>query len=348
MKMKRLLLMCAAILTASLLHAGDSITVKAFTDGDFAAKRISGMRPIGNTSEYAQISQDGKQVVAYSFKTGRQTRVVFDIADTKGEKISEFDDYEMTADGKFLLIETNRKGIYRRSFTADYYIYNVGNKSLKKLSENGAEQIPTFSPDGKKIAFVRKNNIFIVDKDGERQITADGEVNKVINGLPDWVNEEEFSFNNALAWGADSKTLSWIRYDESNVKTYSLQLFKGEEPERKEFFDYPGLYSYKYPKAGQENSKVSAWCYNITTGKTIGYKLPLPVDGYIPRIKQTGDVGRIILFTMNRHQDDLKIYSANPMTGECRLLIEETNPKYVKEEAMEGIIIGKKQIVMAL
>lgn len=346
MKMKRLLLMCAAILTASLLHAGDSITVKAFTDGDFAAKRISGMRPIGNTSEYAQISQDGKQVVAYSFKTGRQTRVVFDIADTKGEKISEFDDYEMTADGKFLLIETNRKGIYRRSFTADYYIYNVGNKSLKKLSENGAEQIPTFSPDGKKIAFVRKNNIFIVDKDGEHQITADGEVNKVINGLPDWVNEEEFSFNDALAWGADSKTLSWIRYNESNVKTYSLQLFKGEEPERKEFSDYPGLYSYKYPKAGQENSKVSAWCYNLTTGKTIGYKLPLPVDGYIPRIKQTGDVGRIILFTMNRHQDDLKIYSANPMTGECRLLIEETNPKYVKEEAMEGIIIGEKQIVL--
>ena len=344
--MKRLLLMCAAILTASFLHAGDTITVKAFTDGDYAAKRISGMRPINGTSEYAQISQDGKQVIAYSFKTGRQTRVIFDIADTQGESINKFDDYEMTADGKYLLIETNRKSIYRRSFTADYYIYDVSSKSLKKLSENGSEQIPTFSPDGKKIAFVRKNNIFIVDKTGEHQITSDGEINKVINGLPDWVNEEEFSFNNALAWDASSKTISWIRYDESNVKTYSLQLFRGAEPEMDEFSDYPGLYSYKYPKAGQENSKVSALCYNLSTGKTISYKLPLPGDGYIPRIRQTSDADKIILFTMNRHQDSLKIYSANTMSGECKLLIEETNPRYVKEEAMEGVIIGKKQILL--
>lgn len=293
--MKRFLLMCAAILTASLLHAGDLITVKAFTDGDFAAKRISGMRPIEGTSEYAQISQDGKQVVAYSFKTGKQTRVIFDLANTKGESIDAFDDYEMTSDGKYLLLETNYKAIYRRSFTADYYIYNVKDKSLRKLSENGAEQIPTFSPDGKKIAFVRKNNIYIVDAKGEHQITTDGEMNKIINGLPDWVNEEEFSFNNAIAWGADSKSLSWIKYDESSVKTYSLQIFKGENPERKDYSDYPGLYSYKYPKAGQENSKVSAWRYDLTTGKTIKYNLPLDADGYIPRIRQTEDADRIIL-----------------------------------------------------
>lgn len=344
--MKRLLIMCAVILAATLAHAGDSITIKAFTDGEYAAKRISGMRPIEGTSEYAQISQDGKQVVAYSFKTGKMTRVLFDIANTNGAKIDAFDDYEMTADGKYMLVQTNYKRIYRRSFTADYYIYNVGDRTLRKLSEQGKEQIPTFSPDGRKIAFVRSNNIFIADANNVRQITTDGEFNKIINGLPDWVNEEEFSFNNALAWGADSKTLSWIKYDESNVRTYSLQMFKGEEPEEKEYADYPGLYSYKYPKAGQENSKVSAWRYDLSTGQTIKYSLPIDSDGYIPRIRTTDNTDRIVLFTMNRHQNTLRIYAASPSTGTCKLLIEETNPKYVKEEAMEGIVIGKKQILL--
>lgn len=338
--------MCAAIMTSACLLAGDSITIKAFTDGDYAAQRISGMQPVEGTAEYAQISKDGKQIVTYSFKTGLQTGVLFDIADTKGETISSFDGYEMTADGKFLLIETNYKRIYRRSFTADYYIYKVADKTLRKLSPLGSEQIPTFSPDGQKIAFVRKNNIFIADANGERQITADGEFNKTINGVPDWVNEEEFSFNNALAWGADSKTISWIRYDESNVKTYSLQMFKGENPAMDEYADYPGLYSYKYPKAGQENSKVSALSYNLETGKTTTYRLPLDSDGYIPRIRQTQDADKIIFFTMNRHQDCLRIYAASPATGDCRLLIEETNPKYVKEEAMEGIVIGRKHILL--
>lgn len=344
--MKRFLFMCAAIVSATMMFAGDSISLKSLTDGDFAAQRISGMTPINGTSEYAQISQDGKKVVKYSFKTGKETGVIFDIDNVKGEKLDGFDDYEMTADGKYLLIETNYKRIYRRSFTADYYIYNVEDKTLRKLSDNGAEQIPTFSPDGKKIAFVRKNNIYIVDASGEKQITTDGEFNKVINGLPDWVNEEEFSFNNALAWSADSKTLSWIRYDESNVKTYSLQLFKGSDPELDEYSDYPGLYSYKYPKAGQDNSKVSAWRYDLASGSTMQYQLPLDADGYIPRIRTTADASKIILFTMNRHQNELKIYTADVKTGDCKLIISETNPKYVKEEAMEGVIIGKKHILL--
>lgn len=344
--MKRFLFMCAAIVSATMMFAGDSISLKSLTDGDFAAQRISGMTPINGTSEYAQISQDGKKVVKYSFKTGKETGVIFDIDNVKGEKFDSFDDYEMTADGKYLLIETNYKRIYRRSFTADFYIYNVEDKTLRKLSDNGAEQIPTFSPDGKKIAFVRKNNIYIVDASGEKQITTDGEFNKVINGLPDWVNEEEFSFNNALAWSADSKTLSWIRYDESNVKTYSLQLFKGSNPELDEYSDYPGLYSYKYPKAGQDNSKVSAWRYDLASGSTMQYHLPLDADGYIPRIRTTADASKIILFTMNRHQNELKIYTADVKTGDCKLIISETNPKYVKEEAMEGVIIGKKHILL--
>ena len=163
--------------------------------------------------------------------------------------------------------------------------------------------------------------------------------------MPDWVNEEEFGFNNALAWSADSKTLSWIRYDESKVKTYSLQMFEGAKPTFKQYAVYPGLYSYKYPKAGEDNSKVSVHAYSLESGKTITYNFPLDSDGYIPRIKSTKFADRIIIYTMNRHQDELNLYKANPTTGECNLLIKENANKYVKEEAMGGIRVMNDYIL---
>lgn len=217
---------------------------------------------------------------------------------------------------------------------------------MKKLSEKGLQQIPTFSPDGKHIAFVRDNNIFITDGKTEKQITTDGKFNEIINGVPDWVNEEEFGFNNALAWSSDGKTLSWIRYDESKVKTYSLQTFMGSKPTRKEFMVYPGEYAYKYPKAGEDNSKVTVWAHNLINGKTLQYQLPLDTDGYVPRVKTFPRENQILIYTMNRHQDMLNLYVSNPLTGTCRLLIKENVPKYVKEEAMEGISIMKNCILL--
>lgn len=344
--MKRVLLMCALLLSAAHLLADEPISLKDITNGKFAAKRISGVRPIYGTAEYAQISADKKKVVKYSFATGKETGILFDLNDTQGEKIDAFDGYQMASDGRHLLIETNYKPIYRHSYTADFYVYDIQAKVLSKLSKGGAQQIPTFSPDGKKIAFVRQNNIFITDGVTEKQVTHDGKFNEVINGLPDWVNEEEFGFNNALAWSADSKTLSWIRYDESQVKTYSLQIFEGMSPARKEYKDYPGFYSYKYPKAGQDNSKVSAWVYNLESNTTQQYQLPLDADGYIPRIKTTEDPQRIIIYTMNRHQDCLRLYAATPLSGETRMLIEEAVPKYIKEGAMSDIAILKDYILL--
>ena len=344
--MKRILLMCLSVLSALQLIAGEPISLKDITNGAFATKRISGVNPLEGTSEYAQISSDGRQVVKYSFKTGNATGVIFDLADAKGVQLSSFDDYQISTDGSRLLLQTNTNRIYRRSFTADFYLYDVKTKQLKKLSKDGSEQIPTFSPDGRQIAYVHQNNIYITDGENVKQVTTDGEFNKIINGLPDWVNEEEFGFNNALAWSADSKTLSWIKYDESEVKSFTLQFYKGSHPTFEMFDVYPGDYSYKYPKAGEANSKVSAWSYNLTDGAVRKYDLPLAADGYIPRIKTTFDANRIIVYTMNRHQDELNLYAANPLTGTCKLLIKESVPKYVKEEAMEGISIMKDYILV--
>lgn len=348
--MKIFAVMCAAIFMAtSQLQAGDKLDLKNITDGKYAAERIREIIPLEDNDSYAQISSDGKKILKLSFKTGKETSVLFDVNSTVGEKIDAFDDYEISPDGKTILIQTNTKRIYRRSFTSDYYVYRMKGKSLKRLSSNGQQQTPIWSPDNKHVAFVRKNNIFIVDiehPNDEVKVTTDGKFNEIINGIPDWVNEEEFSFNTAMTFNADGTKICWIRYDESKVPVYSLQLFKGSYPEKDEYDKYPGLYSYKYPKAGQTNSSVSSYYYDLKSSQTHKIELPLDSDGYIPRIKPTDDASKVILFTMNRHQNHLNIYSADLRNGSCRLLIDENVPKYVDDGVIENVKITSKHILL--
>lgn len=348
--MNKLFVMCIMMLLAtSNVSADNKITLKDVTGKTFTPKYITGVDPIKGTDRYASISNDGRQIIEYAFKTGNQTRVLFDIANTHGESIKQLDGYTLSPDGKRMLIQTNTHKIYRRSFTADYYIYTIQSRKLEKLSTGGPQQIPTWSPDGNQIAFVRDNNIFLVKllyDNAESQITKDGKFNEIINGVPDWVYEEEFSTNRSLCFTADSRMLCWIKYDERKVKEYSLQLFMGSHPTMKANEVYPGTYTYKYPKAGEDNSIVSVWSYEIQTHKTNRLQVPLEGDGYIPRIKSTNDANRIIVFTMNRHQDVLNLYAVNPRTTLLQLLIKEQGDKYVKEEAMEGITIGLNSILL--
>ena len=348
--MNKLFVMCIMMLLAtSNVSADNKITLKDVTGKTFTPKYITGVDPIKGTDRYASISNDGRQIIEYAFKTGNQTRVLFDIANTHRESIKQLDGYTLSPDGKRMLIQTNTHKIYRRSFTADYYIYTIQSRKLEKLSTGGPQQIPTWSPDGNQIAFVRDNNIFLVKllyDNAESQITKDGKFNEIINGVPDWVYEEEFSTNRSLCFTADSRMLCWIKYDERKVKEYSLQLFMGSHPTMKANEVYPGTYTYKYPKAGEDNSIVSVWSYEIQTHKTNRLQVPLEGDGYIPRIKSTNDANRIIVFTMNRHQDVLNLYAVNPRTTLSQLLIKEQGDKYVKEEAMEGITIGQNSILL--
>ena len=348
--MNKLFVMCIMMLLAtSNVSADNKITLKDVTGKTFTPKYITGVDPIKGTDRYASISNDGRQIIEYAFKTGNQTRVLFDIANTHGENIKQLEGYTLSPDGKRMLIQTNTHKIYRRSFTADYYIYTIQSRKLEKLSTGGSQQIPTWSPDGNQIAFVRDNNIFLVKllyDNAESQITKDGKFNEIINGVPDWVYEEEFSTNRSLCFTADSRMLCWIKYDERKVKEYSLQLFMGSHPTMKANEVYPGTYTYKYPKAGEDNSIVSVWSYEIQTHKTNRLQVPLEGDGYIPRIKSTNDANRIIVFTMNRHQDVLNLYAVNPRTTLSQLLIKEQGDKYVKEEAMEGIAIGQNSILL--
>ena len=337
------------MMSVSGMHAGEKLSLKEMTRGAFRSEVMQAVRPLADGETYGQMSADGKRVESYSFRTGQQVAVLFDVATARGAKLDEVDDYIMSPDGRRMLIQTQTKPIYRHSFTAVYYIYDIRNNKLEPLSDGGPQQTPVFSPDGNQIAFVRDNNIYLVKllyDNAESQVTKDGKRNEIINGIPDWVYEEEFSTNSSMVFSADSKQLIWIRYDESAVKQYSMQLFKGLYPERTEFAEYPGAYTYKYPVPGEANSQVSVWSYDIQSRQTRKIAVPLDADGYIPRIKATSDPSKIAVFTMNRHQDQLRIYMANPLSTVCQLAIEDQVEKYIKEEVLDEVQITDQHILL--
>ena len=333
---------------AAQLLAGNKLDLQAITRGEFGAETMAAVVPLAD-GNYAQISDDGKQIVKYSFRTGKQAQVLFDADKARGPKVKRVEGYIMSPDGQKMLIQTNTERIYRRSFASTYYIYSLKNNTLEPLSDGGPQQTPVWSPDGNVVAFVRDNNIFLVKLlygNAESQVTKDGKRNEIINGVPDWVYEEEFSTNSSLVFSADSKQVVWIRYDESKVKEYSMPMFKGLSPARDEYATYPGFYTYKYPKAGEENSKVSVLSFDIKSKQTRTLQVPLDADGYIPRLKATNDASKVVVFTMNRHQDVLKIYVANPLSTICQLVIEDKVDKYINENVLSHTTITPNHIVM--
>ena len=337
------------VLLMSQAKAGNKLSLRDITRGEFRAESMTEVHPMDDGETYAQISDDGKRIVTYSFKTGKQVGVLFDASTARGAQVNRVEGYIVSPDGRRLLIQTKTKPIYRHSFTAEYYIFMIQNNKLEPLSDGGPQQTPVFSPDGNQIAFVRDNNIHLVKllyDNAESQVTKDGKRNEVINGIPDWVYEEEFSTNSSMVFSADSKQIVWIRYDETDVPQYSMQLFKGLVPERDEFRDYPGTYTYKYPVPGKQNAKVKVLSFDIKSHQTRTIDVPLDVDGYIPRIKATNDPEKIAIFTLNRHQDDLKIYMANPLSTVAKLVIEDKIDKYVKEETFEDVQITDKYILL--
>ena len=344
------MILCVTVLvTFAQAVAGQKLTLKEITSGQFAGESISAVVPLSDGESYAQISSDGKQIVKYSFKTGKQTEVLFDASQARGASIDRIQGYIMSPDAKRILIQTATERIYRHSFTATYYIYTIANNKLEPLSDGGPQQTPVWSPDGLQVAFVRDNNIYLVKllyNNAESQVTKDGKRNEIINGLPDWVNEEEFSFNSAMVFSADSKQIVWVRYDESQVKEYSMQMFRASFPKHDENLEYPSFYTYKYPKAGQQNASLKLLSYDIKSHQTRTMQLPLDADGYIPRIIATSDPSKVAVFTLNRHQDCLRIFMANPLTTVCQQIIEDKVDKYINENVFAHVKFTKSNILL--
>ncbi|GAB3741061.1 S9 family peptidase [Spirosoma lituiforme] len=276
---------------------------------------------------------DGGKVVKFAITTGTAVETLFDAQQAtvlgSSQKIT-VDGYQLSADEQKMLITTQEEPIYRRSSKAAYYVYDLGTKQLVALSKGGKQQYAVFSPDGKRVAFMRENNLFVVDLGTrkETRLTTDGKQNAIINGGADWVYEEEFSMARAFEWSPDSKRLAWIRFDERRVPEYDMQLWGNL---------YPIEYRFKYPKAGEANSIVTVWLANVLTGKKVQAQTGSETDGYLPRIQWTKNADLLSIRRMNRLQNKLDLLHVNATTGQAATILTETSTTYVDLEFTDDL-----------
>ncbi len=304
--------------------AQQKITVEEIYSGAYRAKGMDELQSMKNTNQYTVLNFDkasrSMQIDVYDFATLKKVATLIDSKDKK-ELADGIDSYAFSSDEKMLLIANNSNQIFRHSFTADYYLYDTTNKSITKLFDQVQE--PTFSPDGKKIAYAKQNNLYVYDLASKKstQITTDGKKNAIINGITDWVYEEEFAFVRAFDWSADSKKIAYIRFDESDVPEFSMSLFHTDL--------YPQIETFKYPKAGEKNSTVSLHVYDVNTASAKKITLGNYNDFYIARMQWTKDANVLSAQVLNRHQDNLDLLFIDGNSGTAKVVMNEKDKAYV-------------------
>ncbi len=299
---------------------------------------------------YFMLSADGKTIDRYDIKSGDKIETVFDTGRTRETEVDDIEGFEVCANGRYILVYRDSEPIYRRSFTASYYIYEVRTRLMQPLStEFQRQRAPLMTDDGRMVAFVAPdNNIYIkkVDYNSQVAVTKDGEVNKVLNGVPDWVYEEEFTTSRSMVWSPDNLQLCFLRYDESEVPTYTLPIYEGTCHPQKQYALYPGAYSYKYPVAGAPNSKVSLHAYDVENRKVTPLTLPDPKIEYIPRIAFGPTADRLMVSTLNRDQNHFEIYSVNPRSTVAKSIYTDKTKAWVEEMSYDNIIYGNDYFIV--
>lgn len=328
-----LLLTLALCGSVSAQNGNKHVELKQITDGNFRqVTAIGEMRSLPDGEHYTAMNKDCSMIIKYSYRTGNPVDTLFNTSEARECTFTDFDGYDISSTGHRIIVWCDSEPIYRRSSKAVVYDYDVRRNYVKPFTDSKSKQmIPTYSPDGRMCAYVRDNNIWLkkFDFDTEVQVTKDGELNKILNGITDWVYEEEFSVTNLMAWSSDSEYLAYVRFDETEVPEYSMQMYGNGL--------YPDYYNYKYPKAGQKNSKVTLHSYSVATKDTKELKVPVEADSYIPRIVFTTNPDQLAVMTLNRQQNQFNLYYANPKSGVFRLVLREDNKCYVDSELLNSI-----------
>lgn len=319
--------------TLSAQNGSKHVNLKEITDGKFRqVTNVGEIRSLPDGEHYTAMNEKRDMIVKYSYRTGSPVDTLFNSMTARECAFDTFDGYTISNTGHHIILWCDVEPIYRRSSKAVVYDYDVRRNYIKPLTESKSKQmIPTFSPDGRMCAYVRDNNIWLkkFDYDTEVQVTKDGEINKILNGITDWVYEEEFSVTNLMAWSPDSEYLAYVRFDETEVPEYSMQMYgKGL---------YPDYYNYKYPKAGQKNSKVTVHSYSVATKDIKELKIPASGDFYIPRIAFTTHPDQLAVLTLNRQQNVFDMYYVNPKSGVSKLLLRDENKSYVDSDWLTSI-----------
>lgn len=304
-----------------IVAQNQQLTLEEIWGGAFRTKGMDALHSMRNGQQYTILNYDSATKITtvdkYDYETLEKVETIVSSADL--DAINHFSSYTFSEDESKLILATEVEPIFRRSRLGKYYVYDIKSKQLDLISEWKIQE-PTFSPDASKVAYVFENNIYIKDlQSGEvTQVTTDGVKNKIINGVTDWVYEEEFSFVRAFDWNKSGEYLAYIRFDETNVPEFSMDVY-GETL-------YPTQHVFKYPKAGEENSKVSLHTYNLETSTT--KTVDLKDAYYIPRIQWTEDEDVLSIQAINRHQNDLKLYF-HKIDGQTQMVLNETDDAYV-------------------
>ncbi|WP_196890801.1 S9 family peptidase [Aureivirga marina] len=319
--MKKLFLFILAISTVATAQKKD-ITLEEIWGGEFRQDYLNSLNSM-NGDFYTLLNFDratrSTSVDKYSYKTLEKVETIVNSNDL--QQLNYFDSYEFNNDETKLILGTESEPIYRHSTLAYFYVYDINSQKLELVDEAKIQE-PTFSPDSKKVAYVKDNNIFIKDFTTGKttQVTTDGKKNKIINGITDWVYEEEFAFVRAFDWSADSKNIAFIRFDETDVPEFSMDIYGNKL--------YPTQQVFKYPKAGENNSVVSLHIYNL--GKKETTKISLGDYEYIPRLKWSNDANKLTAITLNRHQNDLNLFFIDAATFDAKPVLHETDKAYIE------------------
>lgn len=304
-----------------------------WASGEFSASYVSGVRSMKDGEHYTSMDyskENGVEINKYSYKTGEKVATLASSLSIFSKAETNIDDYEFSADESQLLISTETESIYRHSSRANYYIYNIEKQKAFPLSDfnKGKQRLACFSPEGNKVAFVRDNDIYVLDVKYRKEIrvTEDGKMNEIINGATDWVYEEEFGFDKGLYWSPEGNRLAYYKFDETKVKEFQMAMYGSL---------YPDQYTFKYPKAGETNSKVSIYVYDLASNTSKQVDTGKEDDQYIPRIKWTEDNDALCVMRLNRHQNHLEflltdISKPQPFQLETSLIYEERSSTYIE------------------
>lgn len=315
-----LLLLVAGVVTAQQKN----ITLEEIYDGTFRMQYLDRLHSMNNGKEYAVLNTDRntgtKTLDVYSYKTGEKVNTLINSSEIDG--LDYFIGYTLSADESKVLLSTKLRSIYRRSSLGVYYVYDLETKELVQVADEAIQE-PTFSPDASKVAYGLDNNIYIKDlaSGATTQVTKDGAKNKVINGITDWVYEEEFAFVRAFDWNADGDKIAYIRFDESEVPEFSMDVFGNEL--------YPSKDTFKYPKAGETNATVSLHIYDVASAETKAVDLSGFVNYYIPRLEWTPDADVLAVQTTNRKQNDINLLFVDGASAEAKLILSDKDDAYV-------------------
>ncbi|WLD24218.1 S9 family peptidase [Flavobacterium dauae] len=323
--MKKILLLSTLIAAPiTTIQAQQQIEVAQIWNGTFRTNQLNALNTLHTKNQYSVLDYNRNTetftIDAFDFTTLEKVQTLFSTADFP--EIKEISDYSINKTDDKILIATNYNPIYRHSFTSVYYLFDIASKSLIKISENAIQE-PLLNKNGSKIAYAFENNLYVFDVATKKttQITKDGKKNAIINGITDWVYEEEFAFVRAFDWNADGTKLAYIKFDESDVPVFSMDIY-GEDL-------YPQQQVFKYPKAGENNSKVSLHLYDVSKASTQNVALNTETAYYIPRIKFTNNANVLSVQTLNRHQNQLNLLFVDANSGKTTTILSEKDKAYV-------------------